>query len=246
MKGKKVPVAVQLYSLRDVVGKDVPGTLKKVADLGYEGVEFAGYYNLSAAELRKMIDDCGLRCAGSHLGLDSLEGDNFEKTVEINTTLGNNRLIVPGADLDNLSRTIERMNAAYARAKKAGMRVGFHNHTHEFDKYNGTTKFEHIFTETPSDFLVQLDIGWASAALQDVPSILRKYAKRVETVHVKEFSPGKPSAVVGNGDVKWEPIFDILENETSVAWYIVEQEQYDVGPVESVRDCLNNMRKMGR
>jgi sugar phosphate isomerase/epimerase len=242
----KIPVAIQLYSLRDVVPADVPGTLRKVAAMGYEGVEFAGYYNLQGPALRKLLDECGLRCAGAHVGLDALEGDAFEATVAMNKVLGNDRLIVPGADLNNLSQTIARLNAAHVRAKAVGMRVGFHNHTREFDVENGLTKFDRMFAETPADFLVQLDIGWATCAGQDVPAILRKYARRIETVHVKEFSAANPKAAVGEGSVPWPAIFTILEAETAAKWYIVEQEQFAVGPMESAKTGIDNIRKMGR
>jgi sugar phosphate isomerase/epimerase len=246
MPKNKIPVAIQLYSLRDVAPKDVPGTLRKVAAMGYEGVEFAGYYGLDGTALRKLLDECGLRCAGAHLGLDALEGDAFNQTVAMNKILGNDRLIVPGADLANMTQTIARLNAAHVRAKAAGMRVGFHNHTHEFDLENGVTKFDRMFAETPTDFLVQLDIGWATCAGQDVPAILRKYSKRLEAVHVKEFSPNNPKAAVGEGSVKWAEIFDILEKETVVKWYIVEQEQFAIGPMESAKTCIENIRKLGR
>ncbi|MDP2990092.1 MAG: TIM barrel protein, partial [Kiritimatiellota bacterium] len=239
-------VAIQLYSLRDVAPKDVPGTLRQVAAMGYQGVEFAGYYDLAGDVLRRMLDDCGLRCAGAHTSLDSLEGDVFDKTVAINKTLGTDRLIVAGADLQDLSRTIQRLNAAHARAKTCGMRVGFHNHTHEFDLENGMTKFDRIFTKTPGDFLVQLDIGWATCAGQDVPAILRKYAERIETVHVKEYSRTNEKAAVGEGAVPWSVLFEILEKETAVQWYIVEQEKFAVGPMESIKTCIDNIRKMGR
>ncbi len=246
MLTRKIPTAIQLYSLRDVAPKDVAGTLKQLAAMGYQGVEFAGYYNLEGPALRQLLDTCGLRCAGAHVGLDALEGDAFEKTVALNKALGNNRLIVPGVDLANLSKTLERLNAAHVRAKAVGMRVGFHNHTREFEVENGMTKFDRIFSETPADFLVQLDIGWAAAAGQDVPAILRKYSKRVETVHVKEFSAENPKAPVGEGSVQWAPLFDIIEKETATAWYIVEQEEYAVGPMESVKVCIDNIRKLGR
>ncbi len=81
------------------------------------------------------------------------------------------------------------------------MRVGFHNHKNEFELENGMSKFDRIFSGTPNDFLVQLDIGWAAAAGQDVPAILRNYARRIETVHVKEFSEENPKAAVGEGSV---------------------------------------------
>lgn len=246
MSASKIPVAIQLYSLRDVAPKDVPGTLRKVAAMGYEGVEFAGYYGLPARELAKMLADCGLRCAGAHVGLNLLEGNAFEETVAMNKALGNDRLIVPWSDLKDVPKLIAGLNEAHAKAKAVGMRVGYHNHAKEFDLENGVTKFDQIFSGTPSDFLVQLDIGWAASVEQDVPAILRKYAKRLESVHVKEFSQENPQAAVGEGSVDWSSIFDVLEKETAAKWYVVEQEKYKIGPMESAKDCIDHIRKLGR
>jgi sugar phosphate isomerase/epimerase len=246
MTDKKIPIAIQLYSLRDVVPGDVPGTLRKVADMGYDGVECAGYYDLDAVTFRKMLDDCGLRCAGSHVGLDALEGDALKETIEVSLTLGSKRLIVPSANLDNVTEVIERLNAAHALVAEEGMSLGFHNHTEEFELVDGVTKFDMIFSGTPSDFLVQLDIGWAVCAGQDVPAILRKYSDRLETVHVKEFDKDDKSAVVGEGSVEWASVFDVLEKETAIEWYVVEQEEFEVGPLESAKGCIDNIRKLGR
>ena len=243
---KKIPVAIQLYSLRDVAPLDVAGTLRKISAMGYQGVEFAGYYNLPSATLRQLLDDCGLRCAGAHTGLESLEGNAFETTVAMNKALGNTRLIVPGADMGNLPVTIDRMSAAHTRAKACGMQVGFHNHTVEFERDGEMTRFDRIFSSLPSDFLVQLDIGWATCAGQDVPALLRKYARQLESVHVKEFHPTNKTVAVGEGNVQWPAIFDVLEKETAVQWYVVEQEQFAVGPLESAKTCIDNIRKMGR
>ena len=142
MSAKQVPVAVQLYSLRTVAPKDVAGTLRAVAEMGYTGVELAGYYDLSGEQLRRMLDDCGLRCAGAHVGLNALEGEAFDRTVALHQALGNDRLIVPSADLTNLEPLIARLNAAHARARQHGMRVGFHNHTNEFELLDGKTKLD--------------------------------------------------------------------------------------------------------
>jgi len=245
---KKIPVGIQLYSLRDVMPGDVPGTLRQVAAMGYAGVEFAGYYNLSGGELRKMLDDCNLVCLGSHTGFDALEKD-FDKTVAINRALGTDRLIVPWGDMKDLDNTIARLNAAHARAKKSGMRAGYHNHAQEFAVAGGRTIFERIFAETPEDFLVQLDIGWAAHAgldLAAIAALLRKYARRIETVHVKEFSRTNPRVAVGEGEVEWAKIFPILEKETALRCYVVEQEQFAVGPLESAKVCIDNIRKLGR
>jgi sugar phosphate isomerase/epimerase len=246
MTDNRVPVAIQLYSLRTIIPEDVPGSLQKLADMGYEGVEFAGYYGLHGDELRTMLDDCGLRCAGAHTAFPTLEGDAFEETVAINKAIGNDRLIIPGANLEELSATIDKMNAVHERARSVGMRAGYHNHVKEFEAEGGTTKFARIFSETPDDFLVQLDIGWAAAAGQDVAALLREYGRRIETVHVKEHNSQDKTAVVGEGEVDWSSVFDILEGETGVKWYVVEQEQYAVGPMESAQGCLENIRKLGR
>ena len=90
----RIPLAVQLYSLRDDSAKDFPGVLKAVADLGYEAVEFAGYHGHSATELRGLMDDLGLKCAGIHTGLPTVQGDELKRTAEFNAILGNPYLIV--------------------------------------------------------------------------------------------------------------------------------------------------------
>lgn len=242
----KPVVALQLWSVRMVMEKDVKGTLKKIAGMGYRGIEFAGYYGLSGKEIRGMLDESGLVCAGSHVGLDLLDGEKFEQTVAMNKTLGTDRLIVPGADLSDMPKLVNRLNTVHTKAKAAGMRVGFHNHMKEFELVDGKTKFDIIFSGTPEDFLVQLDIGWAFSAGQDISAILRKYSSRIETVHVKESSKSAPDAVVGEGDIKWPALFDLMEKDTAVKVYIVEQEKYAAGPVESVESCIKNMRSMGR
>ncbi len=240
----QIPVAIQLYSVRGVIAEDVPGTLSKLAEMGYDGVEFAGDYGLPAETLRSMLDENGLRCAGAHCGLAALEGESLAGTVAAQKILGNDRLIIPSAPLDDLDDIIARMNRIHAAAKEHGMRAGYHNHTKEFVAQDGVIPFERIFEETASDFLVQVDIGWTSAAGQDVQAILRRYAERIETVHVKEFKPEDPTAAVGQGMIDWIPIMDLLESETAVAWYVVEQEQYRVGPLESARDCIDYLRRI--
>src|SRR5208283_627787 len=91
---KKIPIALQLYSVRNDCEKDLPSVLKIVAEIGYKGVEFAGYYGRNAKQLRQLLDDNGLKCCGSHLGLEAIRGGNLTKTVEFNKTLGNPFLIV--------------------------------------------------------------------------------------------------------------------------------------------------------
>ena len=93
---KKIPIGLQLYSVRTECARDLPGTISAVGKMGYKAVEFAGYYNRDAKTLRKLLDDAGLKCCGTHIGLETLLGDNLSKTVEFNQTLGNQFHIVPG------------------------------------------------------------------------------------------------------------------------------------------------------
>ena len=178
--------------------------------------------------------------------MDQLEGDALAETVEINKAVGNDRLIIPGADLSDVNAAIARINTIHEQVKAAGMKLGFHNHTGEFEMVEGKTKLDHIMEGTSDDFLAQIDIGWAFAAEQDVPALLRKYANRIETVHVKEYKPDTPQAVVGEGTVDWPSVMSVMEDEMNVQCYVVEQEQYEVGPMESAKGCIDNIRKMGR
>jgi len=243
---RKIPVGVQLYSLRTVIPGNVKASFLELGKMGYSGVEFAGYYDLPGDVLRGMLDEAGLKCAGVHAGMGALEGAAFDQTVAMCRALGTDRMTMPYDDMKDLTTTIRRLNEAHRKAKACGMRVGYHNHMQEFGKENGVTFWERIASETPADFALQLDIGWATAAGQDVPALLRKYGPRLETVHVKEYSKTNPQAAVGAGDVVWPGIFDIIEKETPVQWYIVEQEQFEKGPMDSVRTGLKNIREMGR
>lgn len=243
---RPIPLAVQLWSVRTEMARDPAATLQQLAQLGYMGIETAGTYDLEGERFRVLLDNVGLQCVGMHIGLNALEGEALTETIETAVTLGTDRLIVPSADLDNLARTIDRLNQAHVHAKQAGLRVGFHNHNREFELVDGITIFDRIMTATPADFLVQVDIGWAAAAGQDLPSLLRQYAARIETPHIKEFSRTTPTAAVGEGEIDWPEIFDLLERETAVQWYVIEHEQHAVGPLESVGACLNNIRGMGR
>lgn len=247
MSGKKIPVGLQLWSVRNVIKDNVAAGLKEIADMGYEAVEFAGYYDLKPAELRKMLDDCGLKCAGSHTSLKMLEEDAFDATVEMNKTLGTDMMIIPGGLLktDDMAEAIDKALSIHERCKAVGMRTGFHNHAPEFDLVDGKTKLDHLFENTPDDFIVQCDIGWATVAGADVPAFLRKYADRLETVHVKEYNPDVETAPVGEGIVDWPATFDILERETTCKWYVVEHEKGD-DPMASCRQCIDNIRAMGR
>ncbi len=248
----RVPIGVQLYSVRFRCAKDLPGTLAGIAKMGYSGVEFAGYYNRSAAELRGMLDANGLKCCGTHTDLTTLTGDNLAKTVDFNQTLGNRFLIVPSLP-EKQTRTrqgwldmAKTFNQLAEKVGPHGMRVGYHNHTIEFAPLDGEMPWDTFFGNTRKEVIMQVDVGNALIGGADPVAFLKKYPGRAASIHVKEFSKSNPKAYVGEGDVKWPEVFDYLEKTGGTEWYVVEYEVEGVEPMQAIEHCLLNLRKMGK
>lgn len=248
----RIPIGLQLYSVREDCARNLPETLRAVADMGYEGVEFAGYYDYSAEDLRKMLDDLGLRCCGTHTGLPTLLGDAFEATAEFNKTLGNRYLIVPSLPEDRRSsRKAWRETAALfdelaGKADRHGLRVGYHNHHIEFQPLDGEAPWGTFFSNTSPDVVMQLDTGNCMHGGGDPVEYLERYPGRAVTVHLKEYDAANDKAVIGEGAVPWQKVFSLCESAGGTEWYIVEQETYAHPPIECVRKCLENLKGMGK
>ncbi len=248
----RIPIAVQLYSVRFECEKNLPGTLAGIAKMGYSGIEFAGYYKRSAADLRKLLDDNGLKCCGTHTALETLQGDNLQKTIEFNRTLGNKFLIVPSlpekktATRQGWLDMAQIFDGLAEKVKPHGMRVGYHNHTIEFALLEGELPWDTFFGHTRKDVIMQVDIGNALIGGADPVVFLKKYPGRAASIHVKEFSKSNPKAYIGEGDVKWAEVFNYLEKTGGTEWYVVEYEVEGVPPMEAIARCLENLRKMGK
>ena len=178
-KPKVIPIALQLYSVRDDCAADLPGTVAKVADLGYDGVEFAGYYGYSAEDIKRILDDNGLQCAGTHIGIDTLLGDALGPTVEFHKTIGCKYLIVPGLGGDysgskeNWLKAADAFNTIAAALKPEGMWTGYHNHTHEFIPLeSGELPWDVLFGNTSKDVCMQFDTGNAMHAQAEATTFL--------------------------------------------------------------------------
>ena len=245
----KIPIALQLYSIRGECEKDLPATLKAVAKMGYDGVEFAGYYGRTAVELHKMLDDLGLKCCGTHIGLQTLLGDSFYETVAFNKTLENPNLIVPGLGHEfNSTRnawyqTALLFNELSSKAAAAGMRVGYHNHHTEFLPLDGELPWDTFFGNVSKKVIMQFDIGNARHGGGDAATFLKKYPGRAVTVHVKEYDPDNEQALIGEGKVNFPEIFGLCEEQGVTEWYIVEYESDPTNPLQSVQKCLENLKK---
>ena len=250
---KKPKIALQLYSVREDCKKDFKETLEKVADMGYEGVEFAGFYDWSADKLLDLLENLGLEVAGAHIGVDSLLGDNLYETVEFHKTLGNKYLIVPGIpeewrnSKEAWLKTAKTFNTIAERLKPYGMRTGYHNHTVEFRKFNGDTGWDIFFKNTISDVIMQLDTGNAmhgGVTADELLEILKRYPGRAVTIHLKEYSSIDKNALIGEGEVKWIELFKLTQSIGGTEWYIIEQETYKYPPLECVKKSLDNLLKL--
>jgi sugar phosphate isomerase/epimerase len=248
---KKIPIALQLYSIRKQCATDLPGMLQAVGKMGYQGVEFAGYHGRSAAELRKMLDDNALKCCGTHTALKTLQGDALKATVEFNKILGNPYLIVPSlphanmASLDALRATAKLLTELAAKVLDDGMRVGYHSHGPDFHAIDGQIPWEVIFSNVGPGVVMQLDIGNCLGGGGDPVAELKKFPGRAATIHIKEHG-GEPGAVLGEGTVNWNEIFSICETTGGTQWYIVEHEADPATPLKSVQRCLEYLRKIGK
>jgi len=249
--GKKVPIptGLQLYSVREDCGKDLPGVIAAVAKMGYKGVEFAGYYGRDAKTLRKLLDDNGIVCCGTHIGFDTIWGANLDKTVEFNQTLGNKFLIVPGmgakTKLDWLGKA-EQFDEVADKLKPLGMWCGYHNHSAEFKEIDGEKPWDTFFGNTKKDVVMQFDIGNAMGGGGNFVEYVKKYPGRAQTIHVKPWSKSKPKAVIGEDDLPWKEIFELCETIGGTKWYIVEYEVAGVPALEAVDKCLQSIKKMGK
>ncbi|MCD6361315.1 MAG: sugar phosphate isomerase/epimerase [Armatimonadetes bacterium] len=249
----KIPVALQLYSVRHEMAEDVFGTLKAVAEMGYEGVDFAGYHDTSAEDLRDMLDDLGLRRAGTHLQLDKLVGDELQRTIEFEQTLGNRYLVVASVpperreNRDAWLETCELLNSVAETLRPLGMYTGYHNHGWEFEQqFDGDYAWDIVAQNTVEDVIMQLDTGNAMSGGADPVELLERYPGRARTIHLKDWSADKPRQIVlGEGDSDWDGIFTLCETG-GTEWYIIEQVSDRHEPLECVRQSIENIRAMGR
>lgn len=248
----RIPVALQLYSVREDCARDLPETLKAVARMGYDGVEFAGFYDYDAATLRKMLDDLGLQMAGAHIGIDTLLGDKLDESIAFHKTLGNRYLIVPGlperyrSSTEAWQRTAETMNTIAAALAPHGMQTGYHNHTVEFVPFTpgGELPWNTFFGHTSPEVIMQFDTGNALHGGSDALPFLKHYPGRAVTVHLKEYAKDNPNALIGEGDVPFREILNVCETTGGTKWYIIEQESYAYPPLECVERCLRNLEQI--
>jgi len=244
---KKIPIGLQVYSVRGEAEKDLAGVLAQVAEMGYDGVEFAGYYKWPAEKIRKVLDQHNLKCCGTHTGLNEMTGERFAKTVEFNKIIGNKNLIAPSGMRTGSQEAVvqfaKQMSELAAKAKEQGMRVGYHNHAGEFDAKAGFIAWEVFAKNSSQDVILQVDIGHIARAGADPAKYMAMFPGRLTTVHIKDFSKTNRDPLVGEGDIDWPAMFRICEGAGGTEWYIIEDESANQ-PLQRVRQDIQNLRKL--
>jgi sugar phosphate isomerase/epimerase len=251
---ERVPIALQLYSIRNDCAADLLGSIAKVGAMGYEGVEFAGFHGVSAPEVRKALNDAGLKCAGAHTGLALLAEDKLAETLDTLRTVGCENVIVPGipeemrATPDACLETADRFTEIAERLWERGFRTGYHAHHGDMVPLaNGETAWTMIADHTPEEFVMQYDTANGMSAGADPVQPILNYPGRGVTVHLKEWAGAHGAALIGDGDVPWTRVFEACERVAGTKWYIVEHEDESLmPPMEAVEKCLGNLRQMGK
>jgi len=244
---RKIPIGLQLYSIREQCKADLPGMLSAVSKIGYKGVEFAGYYDRTAKELRKMLDDNGLVCCGTHTGYETVSPGKLQETIEFNQTIGNKFLIVPwmeGKSKEDWLAKAKQFNELADQLKSKGMWIGYHAHAGDFKKFDGETGWDLFFGNTKQTVIMQLDTSNCADGGADPVAILKKYPGRARTIHVKAHGGG-PDAVVGEDQINWKEVFAVCERQGKTDWYVLEHES-GKDPLEAVRRSFEALKKMGK
>ncbi len=250
---KKIPVGLELYSVRTEMAKDVIASVKTCAKMGYPGFEFYGNYTEwtidFAKQVRKVLDDLNVKCYSTHNGANIFTPEGIGKAIEINTILGSKYIVQASAGrvtgLDGWKGVAEKLAQSYEKTKAAKLSVGYHNHQTEFKAIDGVRPIELIAKGTPKEVMMQLDVGTCVEVGEDPVKWINDNPGRIKCVHCKDYSKDKKYHVLfGDGDAPWKEIFKASESKGGVEFYLIEQEGYDLPPFETVEKCLANFKKI--
>ena len=254
-RGKRIPVGLELYSVRDELKKDLMGTVRAVAKMGYQGVEFySPYFSWTpdyAKEVRKLLDDLGIRCYSTHNSASSFAPENLSKAMDLNQIIGSKFIVMASAGkvdgLDGWKGVAGRLNQGAEKMKPQGLRAGFHNHQTEFTPIDGKRPMEVLAANTTKDVVLQLDVGTCIHAGSDPVAWIEKNPGRIVSMHCKDWSPDAAKAykvLLGEGVAPWKKLFQAAEKTGGLEYYLIEQEGSAYPPFETAERCLATFRKL--
>ena len=243
---KNMQVALELYTVRDETARDFAGTMRRVVQIGYRGVEFAGYGNLTAQEMSALLAETGLLPVSTHLGLDALQDSQLEASMRYCLDIGCAFIVLPW--LANEWRTREgmqalapRLNAIGQRCQEHGITFAYHNHDFEFTRVDGIYLLDYLLQATDASLVkIELDVYWVAYAGLDPVSYLHTLGNRVVLIHLKDMAADRSMTEVGKGILDMQHICAFAQNRG--LWGIVEHDQPQIPSLESAKISLEYFR----
>ncbi len=248
-----IPVGLELYSVREELKRDPEGVVRAVAGMGYKGVEFyAPYFDWTEAQtkqMRKLLDDLGIRCFSTHNSAEYLTPENIQRTRDMNLILGSSYVVQasskPIIALQGWKAVADGLNSVAEQLEPAGLKAGYHNHETEFTPLEGQRPIEVLAKNTKPSVMLQLDVGTCLKAGSDPVQWIRSNPGRIRSMHCKDWSsdPAKEYSVLfGEGVADWKGIFKAAEEVGGIEYYLVEQEGSRFSELETAKKCLEAFR----
>ncbi len=241
-------IGLQLYSIKEETQRDFFGTLRRVAEIGYDGVEFAGYFGTEAGDLKALLNEINLLTCGAHVGVQILRED-LDSAIAYASDIDCPAVICPGFKVES-EQTFHDIAALFNRAgaacKTAGMKFLYHLHGHEFVQYNGKTGMDILIEETdPTLVGWEPDVYWVEKAGVSAIEFIQKNGDRCPYIHMKDMKDRIDwhDTEVGAGALDSAGIIRTAQ-AFPVEWFVVEQEAYDMPQMESIAISLNNLRQL--
>jgi sugar phosphate isomerase/epimerase len=256
---KKIPVGLELYSVRNELKQDQTATLRAVSQMGYEIVEFfSPYYAWTpdqTKEVRKLLDDLGIKCLSTHNDFKNFAPDNLSRTAELNNILGAKYVVMASAGrpqgVAGWTTVAETLNRATDAWKSAGLRAGYHNHQTEFmpslPDSDRKRPMDLLAANTNKDVMLQFDVGTCVEAGSDPVAWINANPGRIRSMHCKDWAPGPDKGyrvLFGEGAVPWKQVFEAAEKTGGIEYYLIEQEGSALPAMETAERCLANFRKI--
>ena len=235
-------IALQLYTVRDETARDFAGTLRHVAEMGYAGVEFAGYGDLSAQAMSALLAETGLQAASTHVGLAELTGERLDASIEYCQAIGCPTIVLPWLDpewrtLEGVQELAPRLNAIGQRCLDAGITFGYHNHDFEFANFGERTWYDHLLEATdPALVKIELDVYWVAYTGRDPLALLNTLGERVTLIHCKDMTSDGSMAEVGQGTLDMQGITSFAQQQH--IWAIAEHDHPTLPSLQSARLSL--------
>lgn len=241
-------VGVQLYTVRSLMEDNFEGTLQSVADIGYDHVEFAGYYERSPEEVRGLLDELGLQAPSTHVPLNMLR-DDLGGVIQMAQAAGHDYVICPWlseeerGSIDGYRELAQFFNSVGGQMQDAGLQFGYHNHDFEFEPIDGTVPYDVLLDETdPERVTMELDLYWIVEAGYDPLTYFEEHPGRFPLAHVKDRTAEGDMVAVGAGTIDFASIF-AQSDQAGLEHYVVEHDNPE-NPLQSIRTSYDYLAQL--